>query len=71
MKTEPSYTFSNKGVINSYLISSAPQKFLNSFETYSPPLSLRTTLTFLLDSFSTNSLNSQNFVKVWSLFYMK
>lgn len=46
-------------------------KFLNSFDTHSPPLLLLRAFTFLLVSFSTSALNSTNLENVSSFFCMK
>ena len=50
---------------------SFPWKFLNSFDTYSPRLSLLRAFTYLSVSFSTNALNSTNLENVSSFFNMK
>ena len=59
------------GIVSSHRMPSFTHKFLNSFDTYSPPLSLLSAFTFLLVYFSTNALNSMNFENVWSFFHMK
>lgn len=51
-------------------IPSFAHKFLNSFNTYSPPLSLLRVFTFLPIYFSTSALNSKNLENVWSFFCM-
>lgn len=47
------------------------KKYLKSFETYSPSLSLLRAFTFLSISFSTSALNSTNFENASSFFHMK
>ena len=59
------------GVVNSCQITSFAHKFLNTFNTYSPPLTLLRTFTFLPVCFSTSALNSTNLENVSSFFRMK
>jgi len=59
------------GAVNSFQMPSFAHKFLNSFDTYSPLLSLLRAFTFLLVYFLTSALNSTNLEKVSSFFCMK
>ena len=59
------------GVVNSRRMPSFTHKFLNSLNTYSPPLLLLRAFTFLPFSFSTSALNYTNLENVSSFFRMK
>lgn len=57
--------------VNSLRMPSFAHKFLNSFGTYSPPLSILRAFTFLPVSFSINALNYTKLENVSSFFRMK
>ena len=59
------------GVVNSRQMHSFAQKFVNSFDTFSPTLSLLRVFTFFLIYFSINALNTNFFEKTSSFFCMK